>query len=400
MKNLILYDGDIRDHLRPLTFTRPLADLRVGILTIREKWERWLGLEASYITQDYLTDKYPIRIEADNVVINGAALPSEQLCKLIQQLDRNEALLDEGELIAARLDHHQFDRLMGDEDIDLLHGTDIDGTVYNKIRRLPDLFRLNDAELKLDFQLLTKGRKSAPISNSNRIVGDANQIFLEPGAKIECSVLNTEAGPIYLGKNAEVMEGCLIRGSLAMNEHAVLKMGTKIYGATTLGPWCKVGGEVNNAIFQAYSNKAHDGFLGNAYIGEWCNLGADSNNSNLKNNYDEVKLWNYGSERFERTGTQFCGLIMGDHSKCGINTMLNTGTVIGVSANVFGDGFPRNFIPSFAWGGASGFSTFKTDKAFEMAERMMQRRGVDFTHDDRLIMLRVHEETAKYRRWE
>jgi UDP-N-acetylglucosamine diphosphorylase/glucosamine-1-phosphate N-acetyltransferase len=279
-------------------------------------------------------------------VINGAALPSEQLCKLIQQLDRNEALLDEGELIAARLDHHQFDRLMGDEDIDLLHGTDIDGTVYNKIRRLPDLFRLNDAELKLDFQLLTKGRKSAPISNSNRIVGDANQIFLEPGAKIECSVLNTEAGPIYLEKNAEVMEGCLIRGSLAMNEHAVLKMGTKIYGATTLGPWCKVGGEVNNAIFQAYSNKAHDGFLGNAISVNGVISEPIPTTRNLKNNYDEVKLWNYGSERFERTGTQFCGLIMGDHSKCGINTMLNTGTVIGVSANVSETDFHAiSFLP-------------------------------------------------------
>jgi UDP-N-acetylglucosamine diphosphorylase/glucosamine-1-phosphate N-acetyltransferase len=318
---------------------------------------------------------------------------------MIDGMRNNEALLKDGELIVAKLDNKQFEVLMEDDEIEELAGYEVGDVKLLKINNLWDIYKINEEALKLDFQLLTKGKTSQPISATNQVLGKEN-IFIEEGATVECATLNAQTGPIYIGKNAQIMEGAMVRGPLAMCENAVLKMGAKIYGATTLGPYCKVGGEVNNSVFFGYSNKGHDGFLGNSVIGEWCNLGADSNNSNLKNNYTEVKLWNYKTEKFEKTGQQFCGLIMGDHSKCGINTMFNTGTVVGVSANIFGSGFPRNFVPSFAWGGASGYSTFKTDKAFETAEAMMARRGKEFETIDRVIMLKVFEDTAKYRRWE
>ncbi|MCB0624090.1 MAG: GlmU family protein [Saprospiraceae bacterium] len=399
MKNLILFDSDVRDHLLPLTFTRPVGELRVGILTICEKWERWLGGKASYITQDYLADKYPIVISDQNYVINAAVLPTKQLCHVIEQLSANEALLSQGELIAARLDEYQFTRLMNDDDIGELAGFEGDPTMLVKIDQLADLFSLNEQAIRDDFDLLTAGRVSQPLGETNLVLG-AEQVFLEEGAVVEGATLNARTGPIYIGKDAEVMEGALIRGPFALCEHGTVKMGAKIYGGTTIGPWSKAGGEIGNSVLLAYSNKGHDGYLGHAYLGEWCNLGADTNNSNLKNNYAEVKLWDYATERFELTGTQFCGLIMGDHSKCGINTMFNTGTVVGVSANIFGSGFPRNFIPSFSWGGAGGFTTYSTEKAFETAELVMTRRQQQLSAEDRIILLRIFEDTAKYRRWE
>ena len=398
MKNLILFDSDVRDRLLPFTYTRPVGEIRLGILTIREKWEKWLNGKGSYITQEYLSDKFPIRIQKENFVINSAILPNRPLCHLIEQLEINEALLWKGDLVAAKFSQEQFTRLMKNEDLEELSGVNLQGAEFSHIGSLADLFRYNEQELRNDYRLLTEGRTSQPLSPTNRTLGQ--DIFLEEGAQVEHATLNATAGPIYIGKGAEVMEGAMVRGGLALCDHSQLKMGAKIYGATTIGPWCKVGGEVHNSVFFGYSNKAHDGFLGNSVIGEWCNIGADSNNSNLKNNYEEVRLWNYASGKFEPTGTQFCGLFMGDHSKCGINTMFNTGTVIGVSANVFGHGFPRQFIPSFAWGGASGFSTYKTDKAFETAERVMERRNLKFEAQDRLILLRVFEESAKYRAWE
>lgn len=398
MKNLILFDSDVRDQLLPFTYTRPVGEIRIGILTIREKWEKWLQGKGSYITQEYLSDKFPIRIQKENFVINAAILPNRPLCHLIEQLEINEALLWKGDLVAAKFNQEQFTHLMRNEDLEELSGVNLEGAEFTHIGSLSDLFRYNDQELRNDYQLLTEGRKSQPLSPSNRVLGE--DIFLEEGARVEFATLNATEGPIYIGKDAEVMEGALIRGPLALCDHSQLKMGAKIYGATTIGPWCKVGGEVHNSVFFGYGNKAHDGFLGNSVIGEWCNLGADSNNSNLKNNYEEVRLWNYASGKFEPTGTQFCGLFMGDHSKCGINTMFNTGTVVGVSANIFGHGFPRQFIPSFSWGGASGFTTYKTDKAFETAERVMDRRRLKFDATDRLILLRVFEDSAKYRPWE
>lgn len=397
--NIILFDPDARERLLPLTYTRPVCELRVGILTIREKWEKHLAGEASFITQDYLSEQYDIKIAELNYIVNGSVLPSEELTAAIKGLRFNQALLHNGELIAAKLDRTQFEYLMENDEAEEMEGFTTENIPFLQINDLHDIFSLNDAALRDDFKLLTKGKKSQPISATNHVF-NPESVFLEEGVSVECSILNASTGPIYIGKNAQIMEGCAIRGSFAMCENSTLKMGAKIYGATTLGPWCKVGGEVNNSVMIAYSNKGHEGFLGNSVLGEWCNIGADTNNSNLKNNYAEVKLWNYATERFENTGKQFCGLVMGDHSKCGINTMFNTGTVIGVSANIFGGGFPRNFVPSFAWGGASGMSTYKIEKAFETAEKMMERRGKSLDAIERLKLMRVFEDSAKYRVWE
>lgn len=400
MANIILFDNEVREQLLPLTFTRPVCELRTGILTIREKWELQLKHPVSYITQDYLAEKYPIDYGSENFVINGGVLPSPQLLRLIQQMGFNEAFLQGDELIAAKLDEKQFEQLIHDEDIQELRGLDLEDTEYQKISRPWDLFAHNGAAIESDFTLLTKGRASQPLSASNRVIGDPSRIFLEEGAQAEGAVFNTQQGPIYLGKNSLVMEGALIRGGFALCEGAVVKMGAKIYGPTTIGPYCRVGGEINNCVLQANSNKGHDGYLGNSVLGEWCNLGADTNSSNLKNNYEEVRLWDYTEDKFTPTGLQFCGLVMGDHSKCAINTMFNTGTVVGVSANVFGPGFQRNFVPSFSWGGPQGMQTYRADKAFETVERVMARRDQEFDVQDRLILLRVFEETAKYRSWE
>lgn len=401
MANVILFDNEVRDQLLPLTYTRPVCETRVGILTIREKWEKWLGenYTFSYITQDYLAEKYPIDYGSENYVINGSVLPSEQLCSLIRYMDFNEAYLQGEELVIAKLDERQFEKLINDEEIHELRGVDLAGTQYLKIDHPWDIFSINGEAIRSDFELLTKGRQSQPLSNTNQVVGDG-PIFLEKGAQVECSMLNATEGPIYIGKNAEVMEGCMIRGPVALGEYARLKMGAKVYGATTLGPWCKGGGEINNSVLQAYSNKGHDGYLGDSVLGEWCNLGADTNISNLKNNYANIRVYNYPQEKFVDTGLQFCGLIMGDHSKTGINVMINTGTVIGVGCNIHGVGYPRQFIPSFSWSTPNGFMTHRSDKAFETAELVMKRRNQSFSVQDRLILLRVFEDTAKFRRWE
>jgi len=399
MRNIILFDDSVREDLLPLTYTRPVGEIRVGILTIKEKWEQQLEGKVSYITQDYLSEKYPLNIEDDNFVINGSALPSPQLNRLILQLELNQALLDNGDLIAARLSRIQFRHLMEEEELEELHGFELGETDYLRIHNPWDIFSKNAEALQIDFDKLTGGRTSQPISKTNSILGEEN-IFIEPGAKVEYAILNATSGPIYIGKNAEIMEGSVVRGPLAMCENSVLKMGAKIYGATTLGPYCKMGGELNNVVAFGYSSKAHDGFLGNAVLGEWCNMGADSNNSNLKNNYAEVRLWNYPSERFLNTGLTFCGLIMGDHSKCGINTMFNTGTVIGVFANIFGPGFPRNFVPSYAWGGSGGYSTYKFSKACEVAEKVMARRNKTLDEADKEILQEIFNHTANFRRWD
>jgi len=400
MAHLILFDNETREQLLPLTYTRPVGALRVGILTISEKWERAMACPVSFLTQDYLSEKYEMDYGEENYLVNGSLLPTPQMLRLIRQLDYSEAILLDGELLATKLRGEQIEQLIKDEDFGELSGYEAKNTDILKLRGVYDVFHLNQAAMEADFALLTEGRTSAPLSDTNRLIGPADRLFIEKGATVECATFNTQNGPIYIGRNALVMEGSLIRGAFAMCEEAVLKMGARIYGATTLGPGCKVGGEVNNVVFQGNANKGHDGYLGNSVIGEWCNIGADTNCSNLKNTYEEVKLWNYPEERFVKTGLQFCGLIMGDHTKVGINTMFNTGTVVGVAANIFGDGFPRNFVPSFAWGGASGYSTYRTSKAFEMMERVLERRGVDLTVQDRLILLRVYEDTAKYRRWE
>lgn len=401
INNIILFDDDNWESLLPLTFTRPICELRIGILTIKEKWEQHLTAQGSYITQDFLSEKFPIQIEDDNLIINSTVLPTDKLVKLIKQLGPNESILDGEELIAARLTREQFESLIDDTGVTELEGIDVSKEVglLRKVGRPYDLFAMNDVELASDFDLLTKGRQSQPISDTNTVIAPG-QIFLEEGATVECAILNATTGPIYVGKNATIMEGSIVRGGLAMLEGATLKLGTKIYGATTIGPYSKVGGEINNSILIGYSNKGHEGFLGNSVLGEWCNLGADTNTSNLKNNYDEVKLWSYEDQRFAKTGLQFCGLIMGDHSKTGINTMFNTGTVVGVNANIFGSGYPRNYVPSYSWGGAHGFKTYLVDKSIETAEKVMARRGLALTEQDEIILNHIFLNTSKYRIWE
>lgn len=389
--NYILFDGPSRNNLLPFTFTRPVADIRVGILTIREKWETFLGYTTTTVTEEYLSDKYPMVEMDENVMINASYLPNNELVEMVKNLTENQAIFKGEDVIA-------FFTKDAQEDIDFaaFEAIEFNEDVI-KIEHTWDIFSKNGMALEEDYELLTRGRVSQPIPSSNNVIA-AQNIFLEEGAKLEFTTLNASSGPIYIGKDAEIMEGSIIRGPFALCEHATVKLGAKIYGPTTVGPYSKVGGEVNNSVLFGYSNKGHDGFLGNSVLGEWCNLGADTNNSNLKNNYAEVRLWDYNTESFARTGLQFCGLMMGDHSKCGINTMFNTGTVVGVSANIFGSGFPRNFVPSFSWGGNGGFTTYLTKKAFEVAEVVMSRRQIELTDVDKAILEHVFEETKKYRR--
>ncbi|MFZ4436186.1 MAG: GlmU family protein [Flavobacterium psychrophilum] len=389
--NYILFDGPVRTALLPLTFTRPVADIRVGILTIREKWEKYLGTTTTSLTEDYLSEKFPMVEMEENVMINASYLPTPELVELIQDLGANQAVFH-GENVVAFYTQESQETV----DFDTYTITDFAGECI-QIAHPWDIFAKNDAALRADFDLLTEDRTSQPIPKSVNVIAPEH-IFIEEGAQLEFVTLNASTGPIYIGKDTEIMEGSVIRGPFALCDHAVVKLATKIYGATTVGPHCRVGGEVNNSVLFSYSNKGHDGFLGNAVLGEWCNIGADSNNSNLKNNYEEVKLWSYEKEGFEKTGLQFCGLIMGDHSKCAINTMFNTGTVVGVSANIFGSGFPRNFVPSFTWGGAQGFTTYITKKAFETARIAMSRRAIEFDEVEARILESVFEQTQKWRK--
>ncbi len=377
-----LVDGKHRDHLLPLTYTRPVAQLRCGILTIAEKYQK-RGFEVGYETADYLQEKYP-SVQHD-ILVSGSVCPTDSFIQAITSLTEGQALIQDDQLLAFKGAN------WADTPTEIFPFND----VINLIIRPWDIWTKNAAEMNIDFDVLTKDRFSAPIDSSNTVFGD--RIFLEEGARVRASILNATSGPIYLGQNAEVMEGSIVRGGLALGAHSALKLGTKVYGATTLGPHCKVGGEINNSVILGYSNKGHDGFLGNSAIGEWCNLGADTNNSNLKNNYDEVKAWSYVDGRFIKTGQQFCGLIMGDHSKSGINTMFNTGTVVGVSANIYGAGFPRNFIPSFTWGGPQGTTEYMIKKALDTANRMMQRRGLQVDDVERTILEKVYADSAKYR---
>ena len=389
--NYILFDGPYRDNLLPFTYTKPVADLRIGILTIREKWELFLKTTTTTFTEDYLSEKYPMVELENNVMINASVIPSKDLVEQIKSLKHNQAIFYNEELIAffslsnvETIDFELFDKINLNEEPILIKNT-------------WDIFSNNGIALQRDYEKITEGRKSLPIPDSVNVV-NPEQIFIEEGAILNFVTINASKGPVYIGKNSEIMEGSIIRGPLALCEGAVLKLGTKIYGPTTVGPYSKVGGEVNNSVISGYSNKGHDGFLGNSVIGEWCNLGADTNTSNLKNNYAEVRLWDYESGRFASTGLQFCGLMMGDHSKCAINTMFNTGTVVGVCANIFGSGFPRNFVPSFSWGGSQGFTTYLTSKAFEVAKIVMSRRNVEFTEQDEYILTTIFNQTEDFRK--
>lgn len=366
--NIQLNDNGLHLKFAPLTLTRPVGNLRMGLFTNDERWNFFLSeAEITYKTEAYLSKKFPCSTK-DVVEVNAAVIPNEDLIAAIYHLSDNETLML-GDVWLAKIG-------LGENKVTFK------GQEPVVISERWHLYQKNDEVLRNDFVSITSGRNSQELSSSNLVIGDESLIFLEEGAVVEGAILNTKTGPIYVGKDAEIMEGSVVRGPLGMNEHSALKLGAKVYGAVTLGPHCKVGGEVNNVVFQAYSNKGHDGFLGNALIGEWCNLGADTNTSNLKNNYGNVSSYSYETKEEIKTDTQFMGVCMGDHSKCGINTMFNTATVIGVSSNIFGGGFPNKFIDSFTWGGVDSSVLFKFEKAVEYSNNMMIRRGLTLSEDE------------------
>lgn len=390
--NLILFDDpNIRPNLLPFTYTRPVAEIRVGILTIAGKWEHHLKLKPSFATEPYLSAKFQLTTGSDNLWINGAICPTPELVEAIVNLKPGHSISYNNLLVAVRSAESKLPAVSSSTSF-------IESLVV--IDQVWKIYQHNGNQIREDFKLITTNRKSAPIKDEHTRVYNPSQIFLEEGAQVRASVLNAENGPIYLGKNSNVQEGALIRGPFALGDESHVNMGAKVRGDTTVGPFSKIGGEVSNSVIFGYSNKAHDGFLGNSVIGEWCNLGADTNTSNLKNNYDNVKLWNYSKGGFKDTGLMFCGLMLGDHSKCGINTMFNSGTVVGVSSSIFGDGYPRNFIPSFAWGGAAGFTTYQLSKALDTATKAMARRNVSLTDADKDILKKLFEDSAQYRVWE
>ncbi|TKC09047.1 putative sugar nucleotidyl transferase [Pedobacter frigoris] len=385
-----LFDDSAWQSLRPLSFTRPVADLRVGILTIAEKWKKYLNAEPGFLTIAYLAEKYPANNKAE-WFINGSICPDKGLVDAISSLKIGESLKKGNLLIAYRTNAGE---LLAPDSIAQFDAKNY-AESFLRIEFPEDIFKFNHVELTKDFYLITHGRTSASLSATNTFLGE--NFFAEEGAVAECSTFSSLSGPVYLGANAEVWEGCHIRGSFALCHNSQVKMGAKIYGQTTIGPYSRVGGELNNAVIWGYSSKGHEGYLGNAVLGQWCNIGADTNNSNLKNNYADVKLWEYTSEGFRDTKLQFCGLIMADHAKCGINTMFNTGTVAGVSANVFGPGFPRNFIPDFSWGGTHGFESYKLEKMFETAVKVYERRNLEFNQIEKDILTQVFNDTEAYR---
>ena len=398
MHVLLFDDPAIRPHLLPLTFTRPVAALRCGILTIAEKWQRRLAATSvGYLTQPYLQVKFPAgNVAGPALVVNGAACPDDLLASQVLALQPGQGLYQGDTLVAAHLaDATKVAELIQD-------GLEVRAVAEEVvlIERPWHLFLQNGAEIRRDFTLLTAGRTLAPVGDAHTIVYGAENIFIEEGVKIRAAILNAEDGPIYLGKNSQVHEGAIIKGPLALCEGSHVNAGAKLRGDNTIGPFSKVGGEVGNSILLGYSNKGHDGYLGNSVIGEWCNLGADTNTSNLKNNYAPVKVWSHAAYRFVDTGQTFCGLLMGDHAKAGINTMFNTGTVVGVGANIFGAGFPRTFIPSFSWGGAAGFETFKLGKFAEVAERVMSRRSLAYDAVEQGIIAEVFKQTEQDRVWD
>ena len=382
---LVFSDAQYWGDFLPLTFTRPVAELRIGILTFQERWKKLLEIEdIAFLTEDYLQEKFKKPESKESLLIVPNFLPTESVLEQIKKIKQGEALIYQNEVIIAKLDMRNFSLSQ------ITKMTDVEGELLF-VKSPSDIFTYNQQFLDYDFELLTRNRKSQELSETNNFLGDKKDLFIEEGAEIEFATLNCKTGKIYVGKNAEIMEGTMIRGSLALCEGSKINMGAKVYGATTIGPYSKVGGEVNNIVIFGYSNKGHEGFVGNSVIGEWCNLGADTNSSNLKNNYANVKLWNYRLSKFVDTGLQFCGLIMGDHSKSAINTQFNTGTVVGVAANIFKTGFPPNLVKSFSWGGMNGDESYRLDKVFEVMERVMQRRKVDLTDVDKSIISHIYD---------
>lgn len=395
--NIILFDHPAtRTNLLPFTFTRPVSEIRIGILTIKEKWEKWFPADYSYLTEDYLSKKFAVHHSAENLYLNGSVLPNSVLVDAVKALKKGQLLLKDNLPIAFYGNLDSINELSSEKLTQSKEKVSF-ASEFISIQNVYDIFVHNGAALRSDFNLLTQGRKSHPIEDPHTAVYNSQDIFIEENVNIKSAVLNAENGPIYIAANAEIGEGSIIKGAASIGEHSILNLGTRLRGDITIGPNSKVGGEISNSVIFGYSNKVHDGFLGNSVLGEWCNLGADTNTSNLKNNYENVRIWNYGEERFAQTGRQFCGLMMGDHSKCGINTMFNTGTVVGVSSNIFGGGYPRTFIPSFSAGGAQGFKTYNLKKALEVIPKVYERRKKTLLEEDVEILTHIFEKTKKYR---
>ena len=383
-------------NLLPLSFTRPISKFRIGIFTINEKWEKYLNTECSFLTEDYLSKKYPVIIEDHNLIINSIILPDKSLAGIITKLDQNDILLSGDIFLAAKVSAAAIEKIRN-QDLTGFQQIQYTGELFS-IKKNWDIFLQNAAEIKKDVELIRFNDRSQNISTTNTIIGNPNDLIIEEGVTAECAIFNVTDGPIYIGKHSLIMEGAMLKGPIAIGEHSMVKMGAKIYQGTTIGPHCRAGGEINNSVLFGYTNKSHDGFLGQAVLGEWCNIGADTNNSNLKNNYDEVKVWNYKEKSFVGTGLIFCGLFMGDHSKCAINTMFNTGTTVGVGANIFGNGFPRTFIPSFSWGGPAGFIDYDIDKALETARTVMGRRNIELDKKEENILRTIFDQTKEFRK--
>ena len=386
MDYILFDDQQIRNQLKPFTFIRPIAEIRCGILTIREKWEKMLSSEISFLTEEYLQKNTPQTSE-EKIFISGAVCPNEVLLYAIQQLQEDEMLVFKENVLAIKtskklsysIDYQIFTKKEFSEKVTI-------------IKNLPDIFLKNGEQIKADFQLITKGKKSQEITDPFTRVYNIENVFVEEGASIKAAILNAEQGPIYIGKNAIIQEGSIVIGPFAACENSMVAWGSKMRPNTTLGPFSRVGGEVGSSVFFGYSNKAHDGFLGGSVIGEWCNLGANCNNSNLKNDYTEVKLYNYATNQLEKTGELFCGLFMGDYTKAGISTMFNTGTVVGVSSNVYGAGFQEKHIPSFTWGGAdTEYVDYRFDKAIKVINATMERRDKHLTEAEVAVLRYVYD---------
>ncbi|RNI30783.1 glucose-1-phosphate thymidylyltransferase [Rufibacter immobilis] len=400
--NIILFDDpELRTNLLPLTYTRPVSEIRIGIMTITEKWRHFSKGQVSFLAEPYLQEKFKQQVDNEaNIYVNGAVCPTAELLEQIRRMPLGAALYNGDLLVALHAGESSFKSGKEVYNYKSHTQTSITLSAHGVVTQLWDIFRFNGPQIRDDFKVLTEGRVSQPISDPHTVAYNVQDIFIEEGVQFKAAILNAENGPIYIGRNAQVQEGTVLRGPFALGEESIINMGGKMRGDVTIGPYCKVGGEISNCVFFGYSNKGHDGFMGNSVVGEWCNFGADTNTSNLKNNYANVKLWSHAQQKMVDTGLQFCGLIMADHGKSGINTMFNTGTVVGVGANVFGSGYPPNFIPSFTWGAVNESQTFKLPKFYEVAEAVLSRRGQSVTPTERAIYDHIFEETKTSRSWE
>ena len=383
-----LFNGKDREHLLPFVYLRSVADVFMGALSFQDRWKQLMTDSVSVETADSLRESE--ESTPDRCVL-AALIPTTSFVEAVQALAPNQKLVCDDLLLA-----YHGELPSNDPNLQSYQSIFIDQSAFTYIQHSWDIFLCNAHALKHDIPLLSKNRISNAISDTNLTIGDGS-IFIAPQVNMEGVTLNTTEGPIFIDEGATIMEGCLLRGPLYVGKNSVIKMGAKVYANCSVGPSVKVGGEINNVVFFGNSNKGHDGFLGNAVIGEWCNIGAGTSASNLKNDYGLVRVWDYASGNFTKTDLQFCGLLMGDHSQCAIQTTFNTATVVGIGCNLFGLGFPRQFIPSFSRGGAQGFTENRLDKVIETAKAMKKRRGVDFTSADSDRLEAIFEKTASFR---